>query len=61
MKVIAFAQRCAGISLAALKWSHDTLSTEPVHVDQEENPDTVTRFIAEMRERLNYIEEKLNG
>lgn len=61
MKVIDFARRCAGISLVALKWSHDTLSTAPVDVDQEEDPDTVKRFLAEMRERLNYIEEKLNG
>jgi hypothetical protein len=61
MKVLDFARHCAGVSLSALKWSHDTLSTAPVNVDQKEHPDTVRRFIAEMRERLNYIEEKLNG
>ena len=32
MKVIDFARRCAGISLVALRWSHDTLSTAPVAV-----------------------------
>ncbi|RVC47627.1 hypothetical protein EN781_00390 [Mesorhizobium sp. M4A.F.Ca.ET.090.04.2.1] len=61
MKVIDFSRRCAGLSSIAAKWAHDTLSTLPADVDQEEHPDTVRRFIAEMRERLNYIEEKLNG
>ncbi|BCH12008.1 hypothetical protein MesoLj131c_62660 [Mesorhizobium sp. 131-3-5] len=58
MTPIEFAQRCARIASRASAWAGDVLDTSTEKPARRED---VERFITEMRERLNYIEEKLNG
>lgn len=58
MTPMEFAQRCARIASRASAWAADVLDT---NTGQPARREDVERFIREMRERLNYIEEKLNG
>ncbi len=52
-----FAQHCTRMAAKCAGWSGDILDSpgEPARRD------AVRRFLAEMRERLNFMEEELNG
>jgi len=48
-----FAQRCAYLAGRLNGWAGDCL----IHPDKEVSPGTLARFLEEMRERLDWIEE----
>ncbi|RWB67597.1 hypothetical protein [Mesorhizobium sp.] len=52
-----FAQWCARLSAKSAGWAGDILDS-PNEPARREN---VERFIREIRDRLNYMEEELNG
>lgn len=59
MTQLEFAQKCARLATKASGWAGDILDTESPN--EPARRETVERFIAEMRDRLNFMEEKLNG
>lgn len=58
MTPIEFAQRCTRIAAKAPGWAADILDTSNETPARRED---IERFIADMRARLNFMEEKLNG
>lgn len=54
-----FALRLACISGTAANWCEDTLYPFGDELNNLENPDTVRRFIKEMRDRLDSLEKEL--
>ncbi|PWJ88432.1 hypothetical protein C8D77_111155 [Mesorhizobium loti] len=52
-----FAQHCIRMAAKAAGWAGDILDSP----DEPARRDAVERFITEMRDRLTFMEEKLNG
>lgn len=61
MTEIEFAQRCARIATFASRWAADALDTRHDDLNHPVDREPVERFLREARERLSYIEEKMNG